>query len=104
MKILADFQICISAPLNKNPKKKLKTIQNKCVRLNLNNRDHIKIACRVQVAYLKEQDHHFFTYFLNKFVRHVFNSILKLIITFVKKYKINFLWEKMAPKIVVFQS
>ena len=30
------------------------------------------------LAYLKEQNDHFFTVFLNKFLKHVFISILKL--------------------------
>ena len=38
----------------------------------------IKVACRVRVAYLKEENHQFFTVFLNKFLKHVFNTILKL--------------------------
>ena len=38
----------------------------------------IKVACRVRVAYLKEQNHQFFTVFLHKILKHVFNIILKL--------------------------
>ena len=38
----------------------------------------IKVACRVRVAYLKDQYHDFFTIFRNKFLKHVFNIILKL--------------------------
>ena len=42
------------------------------------NDTEFKVACRVRVAYLKEQNHHFFTVFLNKFLEHIFNNILKL--------------------------
>ena len=38
----------------------------------------LKVACRVRVAYLKEWNHQFFTVFPNKFLKHVFNIILKL--------------------------
>ena len=36
----------------------------------------LKVACRVRVAYLKEENHHFSTVFLNKFLKHVFNLVL----------------------------
>ena len=36
-----------------------------------------KVACRVLEAYLKEQNQHFFTVFLNKFLKHVSNIMLK---------------------------
>ena len=49
------------------------------------NMNFLKVACRVQVAYLKGYNHHFFTVFLNKFLKHVFNSILKFN---------NHLWKK----------
>ena len=38
----------------------------------------VKVACRVRVAYLKESNHHFFTVFRNKFLKHVFDITLKL--------------------------
>ena len=37
----------------------------------------IKVACRVRIAYLKEQNQ-FATAFINKFLKHVFNIIFKL--------------------------
>ena len=37
-----------------------------------------KVACSVRVACLKESNHRFFTVFPNKFLKHVFNIILKL--------------------------
>ena len=42
------------------------------------NETYLKVACRVRVAYLKEQNHYFFLVFLSRFLKHVFNSILKL--------------------------
>ena len=38
----------------------------------------LKVACRVRLAYLKEENHLFFTVFLNKFLKYVFKIILKL--------------------------
>ena len=64
----------------------------------------LKVTCRFRVAYLKEQNHHFFTVFLNNLLKHVFNIISKLNNHPWKKYKINFLRKKMTPKVVVLQS
>ena len=38
----------------------------------------LKVACRVPVAYLKEYNQQFFTGVLNKYLKHVFNIVLKL--------------------------
>ena len=57
--------------------------------------ERVKVARRVRVAYLKEQNHNFFTVFLNKLLKHVFHIILKLN---------NHLWKKMTPKLVVLKS
>ena len=38
----------------------------------------LKVACRVRVAYLKEYNQQFFTVVLNKYLKHVFNIVLKL--------------------------
>ena len=38
----------------------------------------LKVACRGRVVYLKEQNHHFFTVFRNKFLNHAFSITLKL--------------------------
>ena len=51
-----------------------KAMQNK-VKIYFNSL--IKVTCRVRVAYLKEQSHQFFTVFLNKILKLVFNTILK---------------------------
>ena len=65
---------------------------------------HIKIACRVCVAYLKEKINHFFKVFPNKLLKYVFNIILKLNNHPWKKYKISFLWKNEAQISVVSQS
>ena len=41
----------------------------------------MKVACRVRVAYLMEQNHQFFAVFLNKFLNNVFNTNEKWIAT-----------------------
>ena len=54
----------------------------------------LKVTCRVRLAYLKWSNHQFFTVFLNKFLKHIFNIVLKLNNHTWKKYKIIFLWKK----------
>ena len=56
-----------------------------------------KVARRVQVAYLKEQNQQFFTVFQNKFLKHVFNIILKLNNLTWKNNKIIFCGKKIDP-------
>ena len=63
-----------------------------------------KVARRVQVAYLKEQNQQFFTVFQNKFLKHVFNIILKLNNHIWKKLQNYLFVEKMKPKSVVLWS
>ena len=46
----------------------------------------LKVACRVPVAYLKEYNQQFFTVVLNKYLKHVFNIVLKLS---------NHIWKKL---------
>ena len=53
----------------------------------------------VRVTYLKEYNHHFFSIFLNKFLKHVFNIALKLFNHTWTKYKINFLYKKNEAQI-----
>lgn len=48
----------------------------------------------IQGAHLKEYNHHLFTVFLNKFLKNVFDSVLKLNNHNRKKHKINFLCVK----------
>ena len=54
-----------------------------------------KVVCRVRVTYLKEWNQQFFTVFLNKFLKHVFNIILKLNNLTWKKLENYFFVEKM---------
>ena len=37
-----------------------------------------KVASRVQVTYLKEQSHRFFSVFLNEFLKYILNILLKM--------------------------
>ena len=63
---------------------------------------HIKVACRVRVAYFNKIT--ISTVFLNKLSRHVFNIVLKLNNHLRKKNRqINFLWKKLRPKSMVLQ-
>ena len=63
-----------------------------------------KVACRVRVAYLKEQNYQFFTVFLNKFLKHVFNTILKSNNHTWKKIKNKFYVEKNEAQISGFAA
>ena len=54
----------------------------------------IKVAWRVQVVYFKEQNQQFFSVFLNKYLKHVFNIVLKLNNHIWKKLQNYFFVEK----------
>ena len=54
----------------------------------------LKVACRVPVAYLKEYNQQFFTVVLNKYLKHVFNIVLKLNNHIWKKLQNYFFVEK----------
>ena len=73
--------------IKKKKKRKKKTERKKAwLNISIRNRKlefgfqpcYIKEASRVRVAYLKELNHQFFTITLNKFLKHVFNILLKL--------------------------
>ena len=48
------------------------------------------VAYRVSSDLFKERNYHFFSVFLNKFLKHVFNIVLQLNNYNWKKYKINY--------------